>query len=244
LLSVFSIPTVDTWQRIDCLGVWCLCFSAAASFGLGAALLPAGIYCSWVAIPKRWALLPLAVIPLGFGVQQCSEGFVWLGLSSSNDTVVHLSSRLFLFFALAFWPLWVPFSAWCMEPRRWARRYLSVITALGLLIGAALYFPVLMHPEWVSASRVQHSIQYSISGSPTWDAFPWAIVQVAYLAVVAIPLFVSTVRGFTVFGSIVVASALISFLFYHYAFASVWCFFAAIVSTYLCYFFRKVQAAR
>ena len=127
-----------------------------------------------------------------------------------------------------------------MEPRTWARRYLSIITAVGLLVGAALYLPVLTHAELVTATRVHHSIQYSISGSPEWDAFPWAIAQVAYIAVVAIPLFVSSVRGFTVFGSIAITSALVSYLFYHYAFASVWCFFAATISMYLCYFFSQL----
>jgi hypothetical protein len=41
-----------------------MCFSAEASFAAGAALLPAGIYCTSVAARKRPAYLPLAVIPI------------------------------------------------------------------------------------------------------------------------------------------------------------------------------------
>lgn len=216
-----------------------MCFSAEASFGLGAVLIPAGAYCSAIAFRKDHALLPLALVPFGFGLQQCCEGFVWLGLNSANSTVVHLSSMLFLFFALAFWPIWIPLSVRCMEPRIWARRYLGFVTLLGVAIGGILFLPLVASPQVLSTTQVHHSVQYSMVGTPAMDHFPWALVQIAYISVIAVPLFVSSIRGFATFGIIVIGSAAISYGFYCYAFASVWCFFAAVISTYLCYVIQK-----
>lgn len=53
-----------------------MCHSAGASFGVGAVLIPAGLYCLSAAARKDRAYVPLAVTPLVFGVQQCIEGCV------------------------------------------------------------------------------------------------------------------------------------------------------------------------
>ena len=42
-----------------------MCFSAEASFAVGAALVPAGIYCLKSAFQKRTALVPLALCAAG-----------------------------------------------------------------------------------------------------------------------------------------------------------------------------------
>src|SRR6187431_977619 len=98
-----------------------MCFSAEASFAVGAALLPAGFYCVRQAFHKRLSYLGLAAMPLFFGVQQISEGFVWLSLGHGDAAHARTASLVFLIFAFGVWPFWLPFQAALME-RQLGRR--------------------------------------------------------------------------------------------------------------------------
>ncbi|MFL5331057.1 MAG: DUF6629 family protein [Gemmataceae bacterium] len=218
-----------------------MCFSAEASFGLGAALLPAGIYCIDAARRKSPRSWPWAWMPIAFGVQQISEGFVWVGISHGHPEMVRAGSYVFLFFALTFWPFWAPFSAYKTETRPWARRYIAVAMFVGLVLGLALYAPIAINSDWLHTRQVYHSIQYKMEGTPALDAFPWAIAQVLYLAVVSFPLVLQSRKGSIRFGIVLFAAAAVAYIFYRYAFASVWCFFAAIISLGLCSFFWRLQ---
>src|SRR5437660_1254987 len=95
-----------------------MCFSAEASFAVSAVLLPAGVYCTSVAVRKRPAYLPLAIVPIAFSLQQLCEGLVWTGLARNDGALVRVGSLSFLAFALAFWPFWVPFSILFLAERR------------------------------------------------------------------------------------------------------------------------------
>src|SRR5437660_880334 len=61
-----------------------MCFSAEASFGVSAVLLPAGLYCVRAAARKNPAYLPLALFPVLCSVQQFFEGLVWVGLGNDD----------------------------------------------------------------------------------------------------------------------------------------------------------------
>ena len=50
-------------------------------------------------------------MPLVFGLQQISEGFVWYSLQTpGHEQMLAVSSGLFLFAALILWPTYVPLS--------------------------------------------------------------------------------------------------------------------------------------
>src|ERR1700757_5025984 len=123
-----------------------MCFSAAASFAASAALLPAGAYCLSQAWRKNRAFLPLSLVPLFFSTQQFCEGLVWLGLRDGNAGLRQAASVVYLFFAMAFWPFWIPFSVLWTEawPRR--RLLLELMAALGLA-WTWLYLPIALAPE-------------------------------------------------------------------------------------------------
>src|SRR5262249_7512718 len=77
-----------------------VCFSAEASFAVGIALIPAGVYCLWAAALKKPSFLGLAAVPIFFGIQQISEGFVWQGRVSASEKIeTQTASLVFLFFA-------------------------------------------------------------------------------------------------------------------------------------------------
>src|SRR5947209_19813275 len=140
-----------------------MCFSAEASVTAGAALLPAGAYCLSAAARKQPRFLPLAALPLLFGVQQIAEGFVWHGLEHGHPAEVRSAALVFLFFALAFWPFWIPLVSTAIEPRPARRRVFFGVTLLSTVWFWVLYYPVLTGPESLLNVRVMHhSIRYEI----------------------------------------------------------------------------------
>ena len=85
-----------------------MCFSATASFASTALLVPLGISALWRSWRNgRTDLGPLALMPVGFGLQQAMEGALWLELRRGPlEPEPHGAALAYLFFALAFWPIW------------------------------------------------------------------------------------------------------------------------------------------
>jgi hypothetical protein len=218
-----------------------MCFSAEASFAAASALLPAGGYCVGVAARKRPDHLPLAVVPLLFGLQQFCEGLVWVGLERGDPSLVRASSLAFLAVALGVWPFWVSLSVLPLEGRTEARRFLKASAVAGLALGCALYLPMALDADkWLRVSVTQHSITYNPMGLPAFQLLAHEYWDAAYGTLVLAPLFVAPLGGgFAVFRTLLVVSIAVTFLVFHHAFVSVWCFFAAVLSLQLCFtFFR------
>ncbi len=216
-----------------------MCFSAEASFATGAGLLAAGTYCT-AATRGRPSFLPLAVVPLLFGLQQIAEGFVWVGLANNDDTLMTAAALMFLAFALGLWPFWVPFSVLCLERRSGARQWLAAATLFGLVLGCALYVPLVLDPgSWLRVGVVHHSLRYNPDGLPAFAVAPHSWWDAAYGMAVLVPLLAVPDRRFTTLSLTVVVSAAASLLVFRQAFVSVWCFFAALLSAQLCWIFSR-----
>ncbi|MBD2056564.1 hypothetical protein H6F88_11140 [Oculatella sp. FACHB-28] len=76
-----------------------MCFSAPVSFTASALLIPAGLYALRLAYGQNSSYLPLASIPIAFGVQQACEGLVWLSIEADSSTAVNVGAFSFLGFA-------------------------------------------------------------------------------------------------------------------------------------------------
>ncbi len=220
-----------------------MCFSATASFAAGGLLLPAGGFCVWSALRKRPAYLALAVMPLAFGVQQCAEGVVWLALEDGDAIRTRTASLVFLFFATAFWPAWVPLQATVAEPPTWRRWALAALTAANCAWFWVLYFPLVAGPESLLHVRVaHHSIDYSFPDLAVNDVVSRPVLRLLYLGSVGTPLLLSTQGLGRLSGLGLGVSAVVSALLFDHAFVSVWCFFAAVLSAYLCCVFYALPA--
>jgi hypothetical protein len=221
-----------------------MCFSAEASFAVGAALMPAGAYCVVQSLRKKLSYLGLAAMPLFFGIQQIAEGFVWRGLNEGDPAVTQKASLVFLFFALAGWPFWLPIQAAVMETMAGRRRILAGLTVLATIWFWVLYFPLAMDADRLLTTRVeQHSILYDYSDLPIYRYVPQAILRVLYFTTVALPFAISSERFGTAPAVVLGASALFAALLYEHAFVSVWCFFAAVLAGFLCLVFCQLPAA-
>jgi hypothetical protein len=227
-----------------------MCFSAEASFAAGAVLLPAGAYCVRSAMRKDFRYVPLAFIPLVFSLQQFDEGFVWLGLNHGHGQMVRNASVVFLFFGIAFWPFWIPLSLWFVERHRRGKMLLACLTVLSLA-WLWLVLPVAADPDqWLSTRVVHHSIRYEFGSLPGFRIAPREIWRAAYLLAICVPLLICrSISGEAhplrwVAGGLVAGLFAVSYVVFWYAFTSVWCFFAAILSIGLCRVFRRLPKPR
>jgi hypothetical protein len=221
-----------------------MCFSAEASFAVGGILVPTGVYCVQTVWTKNPRLIPIALIPLAFAVQQIAEGFVWTGLRHQDAALARSASLVFLFFALAFWPFWFAFLNAILETRPGRKRLfigLSVLTSAWFWI---LFYPLLVNPEILSIESVHHSLQYRYSELPVRQYIPRPALIALYILSIAVPMML----GQNVFGKFplvfFLGSAVVAAVVFHYAFISVWCFFAAVLTTYLCVVFYRVPAGQ
>ncbi len=210
-----------------------MCFSAAASFSSAALLVPLGI----AAVARSWRdhrpeLLPLALMPVGFGLQQGLEGVVWLGLNHGPAAPLLKGGALaYLFFALAFWPIWIPYVALSLWPqqRHWpGRPLLGTLQGAGLVLGIGLWLPLLLQPTRIEPVVLKGSIDYGLtllmSGGLAES------IRYLYAVVIGLPLLLLPCAWLRSFGVALLASGLVAEWAYRQAFLSVWCYLSALLS--------------
>ena len=197
-----------------------MCFSASASIGSSIVLASLGALTLKSAKSNR-QLFYLALIPCLFAFEQFSEGMVWLSAEGIQPSapIFELFKYIFLFFALALWPTWIPFALLMAENQPKRRFLLSLTLAFGVaLAGYDLYLVYVQKPD---AHIFFNSIQYSIQ----LPDLLWL-----YYVPTVIPTLISSLRGMWVYGILVLIMAPAANYLYHDTFLSVWCFFSAIVS--------------
>lgn len=195
-----------------------MCFSAGASFAAsGVIAFAAGATMAHV---KNKRQLLLAAIPLVFSLQQFLEGILWM--TPRGDPLTTFAMYAFLFFAMAFWPAWIPFATLMNEPdaRRKKIMYFFCLLGLGVAvyqIGALITKPI-SYEIWNNHIRYIVGAPLQISGLPI------------YVAAVTGALFTSSHRGLLLLGAAMLISLFISLAFFYAAYGSVWCFFSAVLS--------------
>jgi hypothetical protein len=221
-----------------------MCFSASASFTAAAFLIPTGVYCVYSSIElKRYHYLALALIPFFFGVQQAIEGGVWLSMAAHSHHYTRLFSIGFLFFSHFFWPFWIPLSAYfisrnCRSPRAWIK---AVFAVLGTVLGLIFFIPFLFNAHLVQTRMCARSIQYSTT-TILHAILGTSLPKYLYIAIIILPLWISRDWAIKLFGLLILASVIVTYVLYSYAFNSVWCFFSAIISMFVVYLIRRPKA--
>lgn len=209
-----------------------MCFSATASFAAGASLSAVGVVT--IKEARRKTELPFAMIPLLFGVQQLTEGLIWLSFRFNLLSLNAIPTFIYSVFAYVLWPIYVPFAVLLLEIVPWRKKILYLCQLAGIAVGIyLLYFHIQFN---VTSQVINKSIVYV---APHFDVF-W--VSIFYFIATCISALLSSRKLVNVFGILVFVSALISYWFYASSFVSVWCFFAAILSvTVLLYFYYYNQ---
>jgi hypothetical protein len=212
---------------------------------VAAVLLPLGVgSLGYAREQDRHDLLPLAVTPLFFSLQQVLEGVVWLGLEpGGTETLVHPAALSYLFFAYAFWLAWLP---WCAlrlnlhAPPPLRRWILQGLLVLGLFGGVGLWLPLLLDGSLIQPAVVNGSLDYNTSLlADGWINL--GLGSTAYMLIISAPFLLSSSGRLRWFGTGILAAFLVTHLAYGYAFTSVWCFFSALLSASLYWILRDPQ---
>lgn len=208
-----------------------MCFSAEVSFASAAVLVPAGAFAMKGAYESNRSLVPLATLPLLFGLQQLFEGLVWTGNAISSPAMIERYSLAYMFFSWLAWPVWVPFSTYFLEPC--GRRYLYLTFAiLGGMVGAMQYFPYFAHDGWLVTKFLPHAISYQ--GTVLFDyIMQRELTYSVYLFVIIAPLLSSSNEHARVFGLLICLVVAVTYLFFKYAYISVFCFGGGLMSLYI-----------
>lgn len=206
-----------------------MCFSAIASFTASALLIPTGLYCRHIAQHRDRRYQSLATIPLLFGIQQACEGGVWLGLQHNVPNLSQISALLFLAFSHGCWLVWVPWAIAQYEPHPVKQRLCYSLLAIGALFALSLQLPFWSTPHTFAPKIVRGAIDYqTVLWWDAWISRDW--LHLIYACMVVAPFILTgnpTLQGFA---ALIAVSAGITHLTTHYAFVSIWCFWAALIS--------------
>lgn len=205
-----------------------MCFSATASFTAGIALSSVGV----ITIKKSESAsqLMFAGIPLVFGLQQLTEGIVWMALN--NPEYAHLktvSIYTFMTFAQIIWPSWVPLSILLLEKRPARKNLLYLFSAIGLIVSIYLGYCLATYP--VDAYVREHHIFYALK-------YPMGLISkgvALYLLAIIFTPFLSSIKKMWVVGLVTLISFVAAKLIFANFVISVWCMFAAVISVVVWY---------
>jgi len=221
-----------------------MCFSATVSYSASAVLLTTGLYALQQARRLEAYYWVFALVPILFALQQGFEGRVWQELDAGSAGAAVPFALGFHFFSHFLWLWWLPLSSYLVERGTIRRRVFLGFAIFGALSGGLVYFTLLFHPDLMSVAVRQHSIIYHVTSpyrGPIRIPLP---ASALYGLIVLVPLLFSSHRHIRIFGALVALSMVLASLAYDYAFVSVWCFFAAVLSLYLVYMIRELAKAK
>jgi len=211
-----------------------MCFSAEASFAGGVVISAIGI--ATVREVHKPSQLVFASIPLFFGLQQFTEGFLWLTLRSSQfGNVQTFCTYMFLIMAEVLWPTMIPLSVLFMEKSKKRKKILWVLLVMGLSV--SLYYAFCLSFFNVIPQIKGYHIQYKSDFPNSWTMLAF----MTYFIASVIPLFVSSIKRTHLLGLLMFLSLLITAVFYLQYLASVWCFFAALMSGVIFWILRDAK---
>lgn len=213
-----------------------MCFSATASFASSVPIAAVGVATlARTRAPKEWLF---ASLPLLFAWHQFNEGFVWLSLRGSPP-IGSLDGwgLAYMLYAQGILPLLMPLSIWLIEPDRWRGRWLLPFLGIGAALALYQLWAVLsVHTDIFVR---QHSVVYD---NPATNV---GLVGTLYVVATCGALFGSGYRYIVVLGIVNLAGLLIVIAFKQYAFTSLWCAYAALVSVLIYgHFHRRRRAER
>ena len=221
-----------------------MCLSETVSFAASGFLLAGGGYATHKAWKTNKKYLPVALMPIFAGLQQCSEGVVWTGMSSGDPLTVLVSALGFIFFTWFMWPFWIPLAVYVLEPPESRRKHLFLAFALiGLVFGLILYVPHLVNPEWINVSISRDSLAYE--GTMLLDfMMPRILTNIIYLSLIIMPPLLSRYRHVNYFGLTLIAVVVVDFLFLRYAYISFFCLLAGMATLHLIYIIARNKCSR
>ncbi len=211
-----------------------MCLSPEVDVIAGTALTGIGV--ATLLQVRRKRDLVIASLPLGFGIHQLTEAFVWWGLRGQVSPGIGDAARdIYVGYAQVVLPIIVPLGFALLEPDPKRRTLVWPFAALGLAVGLFLLWHLV--GGGVIAEERDHCVAY-ITTVP--HAIPSAV---AYILAVCAPALLSTQRHLRWFGLVNIVGIAIAATMQEEEFTSVWCLYAAVMS-WLIYLHFRAEARK
>jgi hypothetical protein len=208
-----------------------MCFSPEADLAAGVLVTVVGI--DAIKRARSPDELPLAALPLLFGVHQLIEAFVWWGLEGKVPASLG-DTAMWIYLAIAFLlPLWVPLAVRGVEPSPGRRPVITVMVGIGLLVSLILLGTIVWGP--VDAAIVGHHIAYDV------DIPGGGAIGVLYVVATCGALLLSSDRWIRYFGMLNVAAVVVLVWITVGGLTSLWCVWAAVTSVAIDLFLRDEE---
>jgi hypothetical protein len=200
-----------------------MCFSAEASFAGGVIISAIGV--AVVTKVHKPSQILFASIPLFFGLQQFTEGVLWLTIPNPEYAVIqNIATHIFLVMADVLWPALIPLAILMMEVNPGKRKIIRILLLTG--VSVSIYYACCLMFLNVTPQIMGYHILYN-SEFPELIAIP---VFILYLVATLTPLFISSIERTHMMGILMFFSCLVTAIFFTQYLTSVWCFFAALIS--------------
>lgn len=212
-----------------------MCFSATASFASSAVVAVVGVATLARTHHRREWLF--ASLPLLFAWHQFNEGMVWLALTGDLPIGgLQGWGFAYLLYAQGLLPLLIPLGVWLIEPNRRRGRWILPFLLLGTGLTVYQLWALLDFDTEIYLQG--HSVVYD---NP---ATGHTLVAVFYVMATCGALFFSGYPYIVGLGAVNLAGLLAVLYFKQYAFTSVWCAYAAVVSVLIYGHFHRRHAVR
>ncbi len=213
-----------------------MCFAPEADAAVGVIVVAVGVDAlRHVRTPRQ---IPLASLPVLFGVHQLSEAFVWWDLQGH---VAHSIGRVatwgYLLFALAVLPILLPLAVGLIERSPLRVRVIAACGALAGVVGVTLALAVVRGP--IHATIDGRHIEYQLDSVQHGGQ-----LTALYVTATCGALLVSSYRELAAFGALNLVVVPVLMWLTVDGFISLWCFWAAIASVVIAYHLRRWRGAR
>ncbi len=171
-----------------------------------------------------------ALFPLLFALHQFTQGFVWLGVNNLVDAdTLNIAKTVFIFYAQGLLQFLVPFAIWLLEPQGTRKSIIGALAILGAVLTVYTLWGLCTYPT--SVFMQDNALVYI---NPATKHF-W--VAALYILTTCGSLILSSSISIQLFGLLNLFGITVVHLFKPYAFTSVWCLYAAVVSVVLYFYF-------
>lgn len=212
-----------------------MCFSAEASFTASLVLVAVGTVCvSKAETPEHKVV---ALTPFLFGIQQLSEGILWVTLKDSElDLFRLIMPYIFTLFGQVLWPTWIPLSAFLIESSPKIKRILKLFLIFGITMSLFLLYSSAIYP--IEFEEMNNHIRYNLKYPYQEVVDQWNYL---YLIPTVGALLLSSLKKVKLFGLLLLFAFFVSKLYYYHSIFSVWCFFSAILSLVIYFIIRDLN---
>lgn len=212
-----------------------MCIAANVNFAASAVIAAVGVATLRHVRHPRAVLF--AAVPLLFALHQFTEGFVWLGVRGHIPSAAfgHMTF-LFILYAQGILPILMPLAVLLIEPagalrRSWRTRMILALTILGAALACYVLYALIAFPS--RAAVEAHSLAYRNAAT----AHAW--VAGVYVVATCGALIASSHHVVRWFGLLNLVGVVATLVVKDYAFTSIWCLYAAVISVILYWMFRR-----